>query len=196
MVEELIPNVLTLGEVQKVLQNLLRERVPVRDLETIVETLGDWATRTKDLDVLTEYVRNALRRTICHQYATAEPLDPMDDASQTVTRLYCVSLDPQLEDRISAFVERSAEGTSMSMPPAVANRITTAIVQELQKLTEAGRHPVVLASPQVRGPVRRLVEPHMPTAAVLGYNEVSKGVEVESVAMVQIEQESRTTQAA
>ena len=185
------------GELQKVLQNLLRERVPVRDLEAIVETLGDWASRTKDLDVLTEYVRNALRRTICHQYATVEPLDPMDgDNTQSVTRLYCVSLDPQLEDRINAYVERSTEGTSMSMPPAVANRITTAILQELQKLTQAGRHPVVLASPQVRGPVRRLIEPHMPTAAVLGYNEVSKGVEVESVAMVQVEQESRTPQAA
>ena len=180
------------GELQKVLQNLLQERVPIRDLEAIVETLGDWAPRTKDLDVLTEYVRNALRRTICHQYATPEPEDPMDpEASRTVTRLHCVSLDPALEDRINAYVERSAEGTSMSMPPAVANRITTAILNELTRLTQIGRHPVVLASPQVRGPVRRLVEPHLPTAAVLGYNEVSKGVEVESAAMVQLEDEAQ-----
>ena len=185
------------GELQKVLQNLLQERVPIRDLETIVETLGDWATRTKDLDVLTEYVRNALRRTICHQYAVTEPTDPLDaDGGGDTTRLYCVSLDPALEDRINAFVERSNEGTSLSMPPAVGNQIVTALVQDLTKLTQMGRHPVVLASPQVRGPVRRLIEPHLPTAAVLGYNEVSKGVEVEAVAMTTLDSEQATAQAA
>jgi len=178
------------GELQKVLQNLLVERVPIRDMESIVETLGDWANRTKDLDVLTEYVRNSLRRTICNQYAVVEPADPIDpDAGRPVTRLYCVSLDPALEDQINGYVERSTEGTSLSMPPAVANRITSAILSELAKLTQSGQHPVLLASPQVRGPVRRLVEPHLPSAAVLGYNEVSKGVEVESLGLVQLESE-------
>ncbi len=173
------------GELQKVLQNLLRERVPVRDLETIVETLGDWAPRTKDLDVLTEYVRNALRRTICSQYTVQEPAGDSDDLSDasTVTKLYCVSLDPQLEDQIAGFIERSTEGTSMTMPPAVANRVTTAIVREVNRLVQAGRQPVVLASPQVRAQVRTLLEPHLPAAAVLGYNEVSKGIEVESLGL-------------
>ncbi|MFW6033185.1 MAG: flagellar biosynthesis protein FlhA [Phycisphaeraceae bacterium] len=175
------------GELQKVLQNLLRERVPVRDLETIVETLGDWAVRTRDLEVLTEYVRNGLRRTICSQYTVSEPSlgsDGLEDGPP-VTRLYCVSLDPAIEDQIAGYIERSSEGTSMTMPPAVANRITAAILAELQQLLQAGRSPVVLASPQVRAAVRRLIEPHLPTAAVLGYNEVSKGVEVESVGLVQ-----------
>ncbi|MFW6058550.1 MAG: flagellar biosynthesis protein FlhA [Phycisphaeraceae bacterium] len=185
------------GELQKVLQNLLRERVPVRDLETILETLGDWAPRTKDLDVLTEYVRNALRRTICGQYTVTEKGPSPDGVREgaSVTRLYCVSLDPALEDQIAGYIERSAEGTNMTMPPAVANRITTAIVEELQKLIQAGHHPVVLASPQVRGQVRRLLEPHLPTAAVMGYNEVSKGVEVESLGLVQLAgaQEAATT---
>jgi len=177
------------GELQKVLQNLLRERVPVRDLETIVETLGDWATRTKDLDVLTEYVRNALRRTICGQYVSLEPADPLSvgEGGPMKHKLYCVSLDPALEDQIISYIDRSAEGTSMSMPPAVANRITAAILQEVNKLIHAGRHPVVLASPQVRAQVRRLIEPHLPSVAVLGYNEVSKGVEVESVGLVQLD---------
>lgn len=177
------------GELQKVLQSLLRERVPVRDLETIVETLGDWAARTKDLDVLTEYVRNALRRTICGQYVTPEPADPLNagEGGPMKHKLYCVSLDPALEDQIISYIDRSAEGTSMTMPPAVANRITASMIKEINRLIHAGRHPVVLASPQVRAQVRRLIEPHLPSAAVLGYNEVSKGVDVESVGMVQLE---------
>ncbi len=180
------------GELQKVLQNLLREQVPIRDLETIVETLGDWAPRTKDLEVLTEYVRNALRRTICSRYALSEPTLDESGLHEGLSRakLYCVSLDPALEDQINGYIERSVEGTSMTMPPAVANRITTAILNELQRLIAAGRHPVVLASPQVRAQVRRLLEPHIPSVAVLGYNEVSKGVEVESVGLVQLQTET------
>jgi len=183
------------SELQKVLQNLLRERVPVRDMETIVETLGDWVGRTKDIEVLTEYVRNALRRTICNQYveevaaqgATVEEGIP-------VTKLYCVSLDPALEDQIAGFIDRGPEGTTMTMPPAVANMITASIIRELQRLIQGGHQPVVLASPQVRGQVRRLLEPHLPNAAVLGYNEVSKGVEVESVGLVQVESRQHTNE--
>jgi flagellar biosynthesis protein FlhA len=174
------------GELQRVLQNLLAERVPVRDLEVIVETLGDWATRTRDMDVLTEYVRNALRRTICNQYTVSEMSGDGIKPGAPVNKLYCVSLDPALEDQISGYIERSNEGTSMTMPPAVANRITHALLEELGRLTQAGHHPVVLASPQVRGQVRNLIEPHLPNAAVLGYNEVSKGVEVEALGMVQV----------
>lgn len=178
------------GELQRVLQNLLMERVPIRDMETIVETLGDWATRTKDLDVLTEYVRNALRRTICSMYAVQEP-DPESPPEQPVmvNKLYCVSLDPMLEDQINSYIERSAEGTSMAMPPIVANRITTAMSMELNRLIQVGHHPIVLASPQVRAQVRKLLEPHFPTAVVLGYNEVSKGVNVESIGLVQVNNE-------
>ena len=174
------------GDLQKVLQNLLRERVPVRDLETIVETLGDWSTRTKDIDVLTEYVRNALRRTICNQYV--EMVVPQDDSLQLGTpqpKLYCVSLDPILEDQVAGYIDRGAEGTTMTMPPAVANQITAAIITELQRLIQGGHQPLVLASPQVRAQIRKLLEPHLPNAAVLGYNEVSKGVEVESMGLVQ-----------
>ncbi len=180
------------NELQTVLQNLLRERVPIRDLATIVETLGQWAARTKDLDVLTEYVRNELRRTICTQYATLEP--GTDDAGlalgPTVSKLYCVSLDPSLEDLINGYIERGEQGTSLSMPPAVANRVTAALLEECNTLMNGGRHPVVLASPQVRAQVRRLIEPHLPTCAVLGYNEVSKGVEVESLGLVQLDDQA------
>ena len=185
------------GELQKVLQNLLRERVPIRDMEAIVETLGDWAGRTRDLEILTEYVRNALRRTICNQYVEIRQTDEeaIGGASgpPAPPRLYCVSLDPALEDTIASFIERGAEGTTMSMPPAVANRVTAAILKELQRLVQAGHQPVVLASPQVRAQVRRLIEPQAPNAGVLGYNEISKGIEVESLGLVQIESEPRPT---
>ena len=180
LVEDTVPEIVKPGDLQKVLQSLLRERVPIRDLESIIETLSDWGTKTKDLEVLTEYARNALRRTICNQYVEV-------DAETGVSRLYCVTLDPQLEDLINGYIDRSANGTSMSMPPSVANRITTAILQDLHKLLGAGHQPLVLTSPQVRAQVRQLLEPHLPTAAVLGYNEVSKGVEVESMGMVQLE---------
>ncbi len=180
------------GELQKVLQNLLRERVPIRDLETIVETLGDWALRTKDLDVLTEYVRNALRRTICNQYvrqpAPVTKMDEFDSAAGTTSpRLNCVSLDPALEDQIASYIDRGGDGTAMSMPPIVASRITSVMLDGLQELIQAGHHPVVLASPQVRAQVRHLLDPHIQNVAVLGYNEVSKGVEIESHRLVQSE---------
>lgn len=181
------------GELQKVLQNLLRERIPVRDMETIVETLGDWAPRTKDIDVLTEYVRNALRRTICNQYVEMAS-DGQLDESATTPKLYCVSLDPAMEDQLTSFIDRGTEGTTMTLPPALANRITAAILSELQRLIQAGHHPVVLASPQVRAQVRRLLEPHLPNAAVLGYNEVSRGVEVESMGLVQMDTQPATAQ--
>lgn len=175
------------GDLQRVLQNLLRERVPVRDMETIVETLGDWGQRTKDMDVLTEYVRDALRRTICSQYVEQEMEgnELNGEQKQRRAKLYCISLDPGLEDQISSYVERTPEGTTMTMPPGVASKVGSSVIQALQSLVQLGRHPVVLASPGVRGVVRRLLESRMPTAAVLGYNEVARGVEVESVGMAE-----------
>ncbi len=180
LVEEVIGNQIKPGDLQKVLQALLRERVPIRDMETIIETLADWSTRTQDLEVLTEYVRNALRRTICNQYIET-------DIETGATRLYCVTLEPAMEDLINGYIERSATGTSMTVPPSVANRITAAILTEMQKLIAAGHHPLVLASPQVRAQVRQLLEPHLPNVAVLAYNEVSKGVEVESMGLVPLD---------
>ena len=105
LVEEVIPTQVKPGELQRVMQNLLRERVPVRDLETIVETLGDYSTRTKDLDVLTEYVRNALARTICKQY-----VDEND-------KVWCLTLDPALEDRVRAGFEHTDRGMFVRMSP-------------------------------------------------------------------------------
>ncbi|NLF30711.1 MAG: flagellar biosynthesis protein FlhA [Planctomycetes bacterium] len=173
LVDEVVPELVKPGQIQKVLANLLRERVPIRDLETIVETLADWIGRTDDLDVLTEYVRNALARSICQQYRDGEG------------KLWCVTLDPGLEDTINAHIERSERGMLISVPPQVARQVTGAVADQLQRLVASGHPPVVLCSPPVRMAVRRLLEPALPNVAVLGYNEID-GVQVESSAMVTV----------
>ncbi|MFM9996031.1 MAG: flagellar biosynthesis protein FlhA [Phycisphaerales bacterium] len=177
LVEEAIPNVFKLADLHKVMQGLLRERVPIRDIETIVQTLADWGTKTKDTDVLIEYVRHALRRTISAQYAA-------NGDKPGTQRIVCVTLDPALEDEINGYVDRGPGGTSVSMPARVASRVTGAVARALQQVIAAGSAPVVLASPTVRAVVRQLLEPNLPTAAVLGYNEVVPGIEVESLALV------------
>lgn len=176
LVDETVPGIVKVGDLQKILQSLLRERVPVRDMETILETVADWGTKTQDADVLVEYVRNALRRTICSQYAA-----PDDEGTLT---LACVTLDPALEDQIDAYIERGGHGTSLHMPANVAKQIADRVVAGLQQVSAAGRMPVVIASPTVRSVVWQIVSPHVPGLAVLGYNEVVTGVEVESLALI------------
>ncbi len=176
LVEEVIPGIVKPADLQKVLQNLLRERIGIRDMETIVETLAEWAPKTQDVDILTEYVRNSLRRWVSQQFA-----ELTDDGAQ---RIVCVTLDPVLEDMINAYVDRSGVGTTVTMPPDVATRVTEQIMQGVNRLVTAGHQPVVIASPQVRAVVRQLVEPSAPSVAVLGYNEIIPGIQVESVALI------------
>lgn len=176
LVEETVPGIIKTGELQKVLQSLLRERVPVRDMETILETLADWGTKTKDMDVLVEYVRNALRRTICSMYAA-----PGDQGDLS---LLCVTLDPGLEDQINAYIDRGGQGTTLNMPARIAREIATQIADGLASVGTRGGMPVVIASPQVRNAVWQVIEPHVPAVAVLGYNEIVPGINVESVALI------------
>ncbi len=196
LVEETIPAVVKPGELQKVLQALLRERVPIRDLETILETLSDWGGRTKDLDVLTEYVRNALRRCICMQHAAiidqaANPTGPSAGRAPRRLRLQCVTLDPALEDVVNGYIDRSPAGTTLSMPAGVASGIARRVIDALRPVIQSGATPVVIASPQVRAQVRQIVEPHLPGVVVLGYNEIVPEVEVESLGLVTLPQEAQ-----
>ena len=177
LVEETIPTLIKPGELQKVLQNLLRERVPIRDLEAIIETLGDWAVHTKDIDVLTEYVRNTLRRTLSNVYAELD-----EEGKQ---KLYCVTLDPAIEDILNGYIDRGPSGTTVSVPPQVVNRIATAVNDTAEQLVAAAHQLVVLASPTVRAQLKQILEPHMPGVIVLAYNEVVKGLDVESMGLVQ-----------
>ncbi len=179
LVEQTIPEAITLGELQKVLHGLLDERVPIRDLETILGTLADWAPKTKDTEILVEYVRNALRRTICQMVAA-----PADPGSGMGPRLVCVTLDPAFEDVISGYIERTSMGTTLTMPATVANAVARCVIQSLEPVMAAGHQPVVIASPQVRAQVRQIVQPHLQAIVVLGYNEIVPGIEVESMALV------------
>ncbi len=173
-VEDVVPDVIKVGELQRVLQNLLRERVPVRDLETILETMGDWAPRTKDTDVLTEYARNALARTICQTYKD----------KNNVVRV--ATLDPKIEDLINAHLERNDRGTFLTLPPETQGRLVSAVRQRIeQSMGRAGGQAVaVLCSPQIRTWVRRLIEPALPHVPVLGLNEIVRGIEVQSLGLV------------
>ncbi|MCE2923968.1 MAG: flagellar biosynthesis protein FlhA [Phycisphaeraceae bacterium] len=176
LVEEAMAGAVRTADLHRVLQNLLRERVPIRDTETILETLADWIGKTKDLDVLTEYVRNALRRAICQQHATT--------GENGRPRIVCCTLDPGLEDQINAYIDRSAAGTSLTMPAGVAQRVSDQITRGLQQVTAGGHTPIVIASPTVRAVVRQIIEQGAPGAVVLGYNEIVPGVDAESVALV------------
>ena len=177
VVEEVVGGTLKAGDIQKVLQSLLEERVPIRDMETILETLGDWGRRTQDLEVLTEYARNALARTICDQYRE-------DDGN-----LKCITLDPALEDLINRHIERGDTGSFLTLPPATATAVTSAVMQQLQSLVELGMHPVVICSPQIRLALRRLLAPSLSNIVVLAYNEIVKGIQIESQGMAVVNTE-------
>ena len=172
LVEEVVPGQVKVGELQKVLQHLLRERVPVRDLESILETVGDYAGRTKDVEILGEYCRNTLARTICKQHVDEE------DA------LHCVTLDPTLEDLVAQHTQRSEGGSTNTMPPQTAQAVVRRVAEKVAELTSTGRPAVLVCGPQVRLAVRRLIEATLPQVSVLGYNEIVPEVKVEAVAMV------------
>jgi len=172
VVDELVPKILSLAEVQQILQMLLRESVPIRQLSAILETLGDYGTRTKDPILLCEYVRHRLSRVICSKYRDAQ------------NRLRVVTLDPALEDQIRAGVEHGEAGMFIRLSPAAIETVVRLIAEGITKLTEAHHPPVLLVSPQLRAAVRRITESQMPRLVVLSYNEITRDTQIESVAMV------------
>jgi flagellar biosynthesis protein FlhA len=175
VVEEVVPAVLKPGEVQKILQNLLKEGVSIRDLGTILETLGDYGPRIKDPEVLTEYVRNSLARSISRRHSAGDG------------RIYVITLDPKLEDVIKAATERGDRGTFVSLSPAMVSRIGERLAQEISKLVKSGHEPVILCSPQVRAQVKKIADAVQPGITVLSYNEIVQDVKVESLGMVAAE---------
>ncbi len=172
VVDELVPGMMKLSDVQQVLQTLLREQVPIRQLAKILETLGDHAGRIKDPQLLTEFVRHKLARTICSRYRDAEK------------RLFVVTLDPALEDRIRAGFEQTERGMFIRMSPQAIEITCKLIAKELEKLTTHNRQPIVLVSPQIRAALKQMSTSHLPQLVVLSYNEVTRDTAIESVAMV------------
>ncbi len=174
LVEEVLnKEVLTLADLQKVLQNLLRERVCIRDLETILEILGDAARRTKDPDALTEIVRSGMSRTICRQYQEEDG------------RLYVATVDPKLEEMVLGAIKDTEKGSFLALPPRTVARLVEAVRREMDKLVAAGHHPVVLCSSSaVRAQIRRSCEFSGLEAAVLAYTEIAREVPLESMGLV------------
>lgn len=172
VVEELVPAVLQVGEVQKVLQHLLRERVPIRDMVTILETMADFATRTKDPDQLGELVRSAMARTITRQYIDGE------------SRLNCITLEPALERELAEAVQQSAAGGTLALEPSLHAKIIEQIRAESERVMTQGLQPVLLCSTQIRLPLRRLVARYVPSLPVVAYNEVAAKAEVEFVGQI------------
>jgi flagellar biosynthesis protein FlhA len=178
VVDELIPGAMKLAEVQQVLQNLLREDIPIRQLSTILETLGDYAHRIKDPLWLTEYVRHRMARTISHRYR---------DESGT---LRVITLDPAMEDRIAAGTEQSDRGIFIRMAPEAISKACARIAEQLKKLDSLGRPRCVLVSPKIRLALRQITQESISDLRVLSYNEVSRDTNIESVGMVSDDERS------
>jgi flagellar biosynthesis protein FlhA len=172
VVEELIPSQMKLAEVQRILQMLLREQVPIRQLGPILETLGDYAGRTKDPVLLAEYVRHRLARAICSRYRDS------DD------KLHVVTLEPALEDRIKAGIEHSERGLFVRMSPQAVEVTCKLLGDAVEKLARENHPPVVLVSPQIRAGLKQLTASHLPRLVVLSYNEITRDTQIESLAMV------------
>ena len=173
LIEELIPNILSIGQVQKVLQNLLREQVPIRDMQTILETLADYGVITKEIDILTEYVRQALFRTITSQYVGEDNI------------LRVATLSPKLEDTISNSIQRTEHGAFLSLDPATANSIITNVNKISDKFQILGAPVVILTAPIVRYHLRTLLEKYIRRITVLSHNEVVPTISIEAVGVIE-----------
>ena len=173
LVDEVVPNLLSVGEVQKVLANLLSERISIRDMSTILEVLADYGTATKDTDILTEYVRHAMARHITQQNVQNGVLP-------------CITLDPAIENKIAGSVQRTEHGSYVSLDPDSMNKLLTALQEELKKLTDQGYQPIVLTSPTVRPYFRNLVERSIPGLIVLSHAEIEQNVEIQILGVVRI----------
>ncbi|HEY2054306.1 MAG TPA: flagellar biosynthesis protein FlhA, partial [Solirubrobacterales bacterium] len=173
-VEEVVPDQLSLGEVQRVLQALLREGVPIRDLGAILEEIGDKSRLTRDPAVLAEYARAALGRTI-----TAPHLD-------AAMRLRTISLDPTIEQEIGESIAQTPDGEQLAMEPNRAQALIAALGQQLDGALAQGARPVLLCSARARRHLRRLVEQSLPQLTVCSYNEIVPGVRVENMGVVQV----------
>ena len=172
VVDELIPDLLTIGELQKVLQNLLREKVPIKDMVTIMESLADNSRNTKDIELLTEYVRFSLARTICNQIIN-------EDRAVTV-----VTLHPQLEELVASNIQKSIQGTFPTIDPDTTTRIFNNIRDTIESVYFYNNQPVILVSPNIRCVFRKLIEMAFPHLMVISLNEIPNDVEIRTEGVV------------
>lgn len=174
LVSELVPKLLGVGEIQKVLQNLLREGISIRDLVTIFETLADNATTTRDTDVLTEYVRQSLKRAISNKYF------PSNEMTSVVT------LDPKIEQEIMGSVKQTEQGAYINLAPEKMQDILNSVRDEVEKMEELGKNPIIVTSPIVRMYFKKITSEQFRDLAVISYNEIAPDVELQSIGMVTV----------
>lgn len=174
VVEELIPDLMTLGEVQKVFQNLLKEKVSIKDRVTILETLADNARNTKDLELLTEYVRMAMSRSIC--------LELIDENNSIVV----TTLSMEIENLVANSLQRSVNGTYPAIDPETTNKIFKGIQSTIESVNFNNNRPIVLVSPKIRAPFRKLVEMVFTNLTILSLNEIPNDVQIKSQGVINI----------
>ena len=172
LVDELVPKLMSLGEIEKVLQNLLSEGISIRDLVTIFETLADYAPSTHDTDILTEYVRQSLKRAISNKYFIS---------GETTS---VVTLDPKVEQEIMGSVKQTETGAYLTLDPERTRAILKSVVTQAKKLEDNGRSPIVMTSPIVRMYFKKMTEEAYKDLIVISYNEVESDVELQSIGMV------------
>lgn len=173
LVDEVIPNIVTPGELQKVLANLLREGIPIRDMETIIETLGDYGSTLKDADMLTEYVRQSLKRTITRKFA---------DANQ----LHVITLDTEVENIIMSAVKKSDHGSYLALDPDTVQKIAASLITQINKIKELMPTPIVLTSPIVRIYFKRLADQFASGIVVLSFSEIDNSVQIQAIGNIAI----------
>ena len=172
LVEELVPKLMGVGDIQKVLQNLLEEGISIRDLLTIFETLADHAATTHDPDILTEYARQSLKRAISNKYFSG------NDTSSVVT------LDPAVEQEIMGAVKQTEQGAYLTLAPDRIRKIVDSVKQEVEKLENMGKMPIIITSPIVRIYFKKMINDYVKDLTVVSYNEIESNVELQSVGMV------------
>lgn len=172
LIDDLVPKLLGIGEIQKVLQNLLQEGISIRDLLTILETLADYAPTMRDTDILTEYVRQSLKRAISSKYF------PANETTSVVT------LDPKVEQEIMGSVKQTETGAYLTLDPDRTKAIIASVEAETGKLEKLGKNPIVVTSPIVRMYFKKLTEDYFSDLIVVSYNEIESNIELQSVGMV------------
>lgn len=167
-----MPNLLTVGEIQRVLQNLLADRIPIRDLVSILESLANHAGATRDPDVLSDYARQALSRQITAQYRAEDG------------KLHVITLSPELEQHLAAGLD--AESGRLAVEPAQAHALLSECAAQMERLAQYGHPPLLLCSSRLRRPLRQFTERSLPNLAVLAYSEVTPDAEIDAASVVEV----------
>ena len=179
VVDDLIPKVISVGYLQKVLANLLKEGIPIRDMETILETIGDHTNALKDVDIITEYVRQSLKRTITHRFAEANSLR-------------VITLDTQIEDMIVSSVKKNDQGSYLAMAPDMIQHIVSVTNNEIDKIKDVIPTVIILTSPVVRIYFKKLTDQFIPNLTILSYSEIDSTAQIQAIGNISLNARSMT----